>query len=51
MQSCAASCGAKVTGLPGVIIDRYGDDLVLQTLTLAMDMRKDLIVAAMVGFF
>ncbi len=38
-------------GLPGVIIDRYGDDLVLQTLTLAMDMRKDLIVAAMVDLF
>ena len=33
-------------GLPGVIIDRYGDDFVLQTLTLAMDMRKDLIVDA-----
>jgi len=38
-------------GLPGVIIDRYGDNLVLQTLTLAMDMRKDLITAAMVGLF
>jgi len=33
-------------GLPGVIIDRYGDHLVLQTLTLAMDQRKDLIVQA-----
>jgi 23S rRNA (cytosine1962-C5)-methyltransferase len=33
-------------GLPGVIIDRYGDHFVLQTLTLAMDMRKDLIVDA-----
>ncbi len=31
-------------GLPGVIIDRYGEHVVLQTLTLAMDMRKDLIV-------
>jgi len=29
-------------GLPGVIIDRYGDYFVLQTLTLAMDIRKDL---------
>ncbi len=34
-------------GLPGVIIDRYGEYFVLQTLTLAMDMRKDLIVEAM----
>src|SRR6476659_9947721 len=34
-------------GLPGVIIDRYGDHLVLQTLTLAMDQRKELIVRAL----
>ena len=35
-------------GLPGVIVDRYGDHLVLQTLTLAMDMRRDLITAALI---
>jgi len=34
-------------GLPGVIVDRYEDNLVLQTLTLAMDMRKALIVEAL----
>src|SRR4051794_12955742 len=34
-------------GLPGVIVDRYGDHLVLQTVTLAMDQRKDLIVRAL----
>ena len=38
-------------GLPGVILDRYGDNFVLQTLTLAMDMRKDLITAGMVDLF
>src|SRR5438132_1164627 len=38
-------------GLPGVILDRYGDYFVLQTLTLAMDMRKDLIVKAITDFF
>ena len=38
-------------GLPGVIIDRYGDHSVLQTLTLAMDMRKDLIVEAIEDVF
>jgi len=38
-------------GLPGVIIDRYGDNFVLQTLTLAMDMRKDLIVDAIEQVF
>ena len=30
-------------GLPGVIADRYGKILVLQTLTLAMDLRRELI--------
>ncbi len=38
-------------GLPGVIIDRYDDYFVLQTLTLAMDSRKDLIVKAIVDLF
>ena len=38
-------------GLPGVIIDRYGDHFVLQTLTLAMDMRKELIVRTIVDLF
>ncbi len=28
-------------GLPGVVVDRYGDTLVLQTQTLAMDRRQD----------
>ncbi|MEY2490244.1 MAG: rRNA (cytosine1962-C5)-methyltransferase [Verrucomicrobiota bacterium] len=34
-------------GLPGVIVDRYGDHAVLQTLTLGMDIRKNLIVEAL----
>ena len=34
-------------GLPGVVIDRYGDTFVLQTLTLAMDRRKELFVEAL----
>src|SRR5947208_16637435 len=38
-------------GLPGLIIDRYGDQFVLQTLTLAMDIRKDLITTAMADLF
>ena len=36
-------------GLPGVIVDRYGDVLVLQTLTRAMDDRKALIAEALVA--
>ena len=38
-------------GLPGVIVDRYGDNLVLQTLTLAMDRRKGTIVEALRDIF
>jgi 23S rRNA (cytosine1962-C5)-methyltransferase len=38
-------------GLPGLIIDRYGDCFVMQTLTLAMDMRKDLIADAIKDIF
>ncbi|MBO0695988.1 MAG: class I SAM-dependent rRNA methyltransferase, partial [Verrucomicrobia bacterium] len=38
-------------GLPGLIVDRYGDCIVMQTLTLAMDMRKDLIADAVIELF
>src|SRR4051794_20695172 len=38
-------------GLPGVIVDRFEDYLVLQTLTLAMDQRKDLVVQALRNVF
>jgi 23S rRNA (cytosine1962-C5)-methyltransferase len=38
-------------GLPGLIIDRYGNHFVMQTLTLAMDMRRDLIAEAIIGHF
>lgn len=34
-------------GLPGLIVDRYGDHLVIQTLTLALDLRQALIVQAL----
>lgn len=34
-------------GLPGVVVDRYGDYLVLQTLTLAMAQRQEMIVQAL----
>src|SRR5213592_3167539 len=38
-------------GLPGVVIDRYGEHFVLQTLTLAMDMRRQLIAHAVIELF
>ncbi len=34
-------------GLPGIIADRYGRTVVLQTVTKAMDMRKDVIAAVL----
>ena len=34
-------------GLPGVIVDRYGDHMVLQTLTLAMYLNREVIVEAL----
>ncbi|HEY5952790.1 MAG TPA: class I SAM-dependent rRNA methyltransferase [Terrimicrobiaceae bacterium] len=38
---------SEADGLPGVIADRYGDVIVLQTLTLGMDRQKALIVRAL----
>lgn len=38
-------------GLPGVVLDCYNDLFVLQTLTLAMDLRKNLIAEAIVDLF
>src|SRR5205809_7037995 len=43
--------GSESDGLPGVIIDRYGEHFVLQTLTLAMDMRNELITQAIMDLF
>lgn len=38
-------------GLPGLVIDRYGDHFVVQALTLAFHQRLDLITDAVVGLF
>ena len=38
-------------GIPGLIVDRYGEHLSVQTLTLAMDQRKELIRDALVALF
>jgi len=42
---------SEADGLPGVVIDRFGGHFVLQTLTLAMDQRKHMIVAALGELF
>ncbi len=36
-------------GMPGLIVDRYGPHLAVQTLTLAMDLRRDLIRDALLA--
>ena len=38
-------------GIPGLVVDRYGEHLAVQTLTLAMDLRLDLIRDALVEVF
>ena len=38
---------AEADGLPGLIVDRYGDALALQLLTAGMDRRRDLILKAL----
>lgn len=38
---------SEADGLPGLIVDRYGDHLVVQTLTLAMDQRQETIAQAL----
>ncbi|MGJ8677625.1 MAG: class I SAM-dependent rRNA methyltransferase [Akkermansiaceae bacterium] len=35
-------------GMPGVVVDRYGDHLVLQTLTLAMYLNRQIIVDSLI---
>jgi 23S rRNA (cytosine1962-C5)-methyltransferase len=46
--SLARLVWSESDGLPGLIVDRYGPNLVVQTLTLAMDKRKDLIAEVLV---
>ncbi|RPJ35035.1 MAG: class I SAM-dependent rRNA methyltransferase [Verrucomicrobiaceae bacterium] len=38
-------------GIPGLIVDRYGDHLSVQMLTLAMDLRQEIIREALVSLF
>ncbi|MBC8128002.1 MAG: class I SAM-dependent rRNA methyltransferase, partial [Gloeobacteraceae cyanobacterium ES-bin-144] len=38
-------------GIPGLIVDRYSDHLSVQTLTLAMDLRKEIIRDALISLF
>ncbi|MEM9280987.1 MAG: class I SAM-dependent rRNA methyltransferase, partial [Verrucomicrobiota bacterium] len=42
---------SEADGMPGVVIDRYHDHFVLQTMTLAMDRRKELIATTLADLF
>ncbi|MEK7949732.1 class I SAM-dependent rRNA methyltransferase [Luteolibacter soli] len=46
-ETLARLVWSESDGLPGLIIDRYGPHVVVQTLTLAMRQRVELIVAAL----
>jgi 23S rRNA (cytosine1962-C5)-methyltransferase len=48
-ETLARLVWSESDGIPGLIIDRYGDHLSVQTLTLAMDQRKDLIRDALLS--
>ena len=47
--SLARLVWSESDGIPGLIVDCYGDHLCVQTLTLAMDLRKELIRDALIG--
>lgn len=42
---------AEADGLPGLIVDRYGDYLVMQCLTLGIDRRKETLVGLLAELF
>ncbi|WP_411825873.1 class I SAM-dependent rRNA methyltransferase [Luteolibacter sp. AS25] len=48
-ETLARIVWSESDGIPGLIVDRYGDHLCVQTTTLAMDMRKDIIRDALVA--
>lgn len=50
-ENLARVVWSESDGLPGLIVDRYESHLVVQTLTLAMRQRLDLIVAALKEHF
>ena len=47
-RTCYRLINSESDGLSGLIVDRYGDVLVLQTSSLGMDNRLDLIVEALI---
>lgn len=50
-EDCCRVVFGESDDLPGLVADRYGDILAVQLLTLGMDMRRDIIVKALVNVF
>ena len=50
-DNCYRMIFAEADGLPALIIDKYGDYLVMQCLSLGIDMRKKLICECLVELF
>lgn len=50
-EDCCRVVFGESDDLPGLVADKYGDVLSVQLLTFGMDMRRDLIVKALVNVF
>lgn len=50
-ESCYRLAFAEADDLPALIVDKYGDVLVVQCLSLGIDLRKDLICRTLVKLF
>lgn len=50
-KNCYRMVFAEADGLPALIIDRYGETLVMQCLSLGIDMRKQMICDCLVKLF
>lgn len=50
-ENCYRMVFAEADGLPALVIDKYGDYLVMQCLSLGIDMRKQLICECLVELF
>jgi 23S rRNA (cytosine1962-C5)-methyltransferase len=51
LPECCRLIWSEADFLPGLIVDKFGDVLVVQTLTLALDMRKEEITRALKDVF
>lgn len=48
-DGCYRLCYGDADGVPGLVVDRYGDYLAVQLTTVAMDQRRDLVVQTLLN--